>query len=75
MLKRPYHVGENHREVDESATSKRVPRPSNNTTTNIQSHEDFFKTFSVDFFEITDDLVTIKVRLNDDRYEGVLKCC
>ena len=82
-MKRPsYHVGAEsaHRDMDEGVHgSKRIrshPHPPHNaTSSNILSHDELFKTFSVDFFEITDDLVTIKVRLNDERYEGVLKCC
>lgn len=68
MLKRAFHVNETKDEDD--IPGKRQPR-----TSNIRHAEDLFKTFSVDFFEITDDLLTIKVRLNDERYEGVLKCC
>lgn len=65
-MKRGFQTGEI-KEGDE-LSCKRHPKP------NIQ-RDDIFRTFSVDFFEITDDMVTIKVCLNDERYEGVLKCC
>jgi len=74
LLKRPFHLNDPPTTTveDEEVAALRRQRGS---TTSIQSHEDFLRTFSVDFFEVTDDLVTIKVRLNDERYEGVLKCC
>jgi len=73
VLKRNFQVGEQTKEQhDDMQCGKRhgVCRVVPHTT-----KEDLFKTFSVDFFEITDDMVTIKVCLNDERYEGVLKCC